>query len=79
MNASLTQLDYVKDEGRFYCKFLRFFVMFRFEKEKLWLSYVPAVAVIRTEQTLLGFIWRKGFGCGSFVVFVLVLYNRNIL
>lgn len=25
MNESLTQLDYVKEEGKFYCKFLRFF------------------------------------------------------
>lgn len=67
MNESLTQLDYVKEEGKFYRKFLRFLKDVRFGKEKLRLSYVPAVAVKHTEQTLFSFIRRKGFGCGLFV------------
>lgn len=27
MNESLTQLGYVKEDGKFYCKFLRFLIM----------------------------------------------------
>jgi len=67
MNGSLTQLGYVKDESIFIVNFSVFF-NFRFKEEKLWLSYVPAVAVKHTEQTLFDFIGRKDFGCGLFDV-----------